>query len=52
MNKDNHAVRREVELGLNNKLQHEVISGLEEGDILITEGINLLTENALIRVVE
>jgi len=52
LNKDNHAVRREVELGLNNKLQHEVISGLEEGDILITEGINLLTENALIRVVE
>ena len=49
---NNRAVRREVELGLDNKLQHEVISGLEAGDALITEGINLLTENALIRVVE
>lgn len=52
LNENNHAVRREIELGLDNKLQYEVLSGLSEGDILITEGINLLAENALIRVVE
>jgi len=37
---------------MDNQLQFEVVSGLAPGDQLITEGISLLSDNALIRVVE
>ena len=40
-----------IETGMDNQLQFEVVSGLEPGDLLITEGIDLLTENACIKVV-
>jgi membrane fusion protein (multidrug efflux system) len=49
---DNHAKKTEVETGLDNKLQFEVVSGLAAGDKLITQGLNMLTDNALIRVIE
>ncbi|MGC9361883.1 MAG: efflux RND transporter periplasmic adaptor subunit [Candidatus Syntrophosphaera sp.] len=49
---DGRAVRRPIETGLDNQLQFEVVSGLEPGDSLIVEGLNLLEDNALIRVVE
>lgn len=52
INQNNHAVKREITTGLDNQLQFEVVSGLEPGEQLITEGLNLLTENALIRVIE
>lgn len=52
VSENNRAVRRAIETGLDNQLEFEVISGLEPGELLITEGIELLSENALIRVVE
>ncbi len=52
VNVNGKAVKRPIETGMDNQLQFEVVSGLEPGDQLITEGINLISENALIRVVE
>jgi membrane fusion protein (multidrug efflux system) len=49
---DNHAKKAEIETGLDNKLQFEVVSGLAAGDKLITQGLNMLTDDALIRVIE
>lgn len=46
------ARRVEIMTGLDNQLEYEVTSGLAVGDALITEGINQMSENALIRVVE
>lgn len=46
------ARKRAVETGLDNQLQYEVISGLNAGDLLITEGQSLLADNARIRVTE
>lgn len=34
-----------ITTGLDNQLQFEVVSGLEPGEQLITEGLNLLTES-------
>lgn len=47
-----HAIKREIETGMDNQVRFEVISGLEPGDILITEGISLLSDNDLIKVIE
>lgn len=52
LNANGHAARREIETGENDKLSYEVTSGLAIDDQLIVEGINQLTENALIRVVQ
>lgn len=46
------AIRREITTGLDNQLQYEVVSGLQVGDNLITQGIKSLTEGAKIRVIE
>ncbi|MDP2173769.1 MAG: efflux RND transporter periplasmic adaptor subunit [Candidatus Cloacimonadaceae bacterium] len=48
----NRAKRVEIQTGLDNQLEYEVLSGISPGDALITEGINQLAENALIRVIE
>ncbi len=52
LNANGKAVKRAIETGMDNQLQFEVVSGLAPGDQLITEGISLLSDNALIRVVE
>lgn len=49
--KDGKAVKAPIETGRDNQLRFEVVSGLTEGDVLITEGLNLLTDNAKINVV-
>lgn len=46
------ATRRKIELGVNNQLQYEVIDGLQEGDIIISEGIKSLIEGSKIRIIE
>lgn len=45
------AIKRPIETGQDNQLSFEVISGLSEGDQLITQGMNLLTDNALIKII-
>ena len=50
--KDDKAVRVPVTTGLNDQLAYEITSGLEEGDLLITQGIKSLTEGAKIRIIE
>ena len=46
------ATRVPVEIGLTNQLEYEVVSGLSDGDSIITEGIKSLTEGAKIRIIE
>ncbi len=52
VNVDNKAVKRAVVLGMDNQLEYEIISGLNPGDLLITAGLNLLTENVQLLVIE
>ncbi|MDD4310850.1 MAG: efflux RND transporter periplasmic adaptor subunit, partial [Candidatus Cloacimonetes bacterium] len=52
LNKNNQAVKTPITTGLDNSLEFEVISGISAFDILITEGINMLTDNAKLRVIE
>ncbi|MBW6514272.1 MAG: efflux RND transporter periplasmic adaptor subunit [Candidatus Syntrophosphaera sp.] len=52
VNENNHAVKRGIETGLDNQLQYEVVSGLEPGEALIVEGLSLLDDSALIRVID
>ncbi|MCB5266792.1 MAG: efflux RND transporter periplasmic adaptor subunit [Candidatus Cloacimonetes bacterium] len=46
------ATRVPVEIGLTNQLEYEVVSGLSDGDMIITEGIKSLTEGGKIRIIE
>ena len=46
------AKRQKVEIGLDNQLEYEIISGLAEGDLVITEGLKSLSEGAKIRIIE
>ncbi|MDD3535797.1 MAG: efflux RND transporter periplasmic adaptor subunit [Candidatus Cloacimonetes bacterium] len=46
------AKRQQVEIGLNNQMEYEIVSGLSEADIVITEGIKSLSEGAKIRIIE
>lgn len=48
----NNARRVKVEVGLSNQLEFEVLSGISEGDMIITEGIKSLTDGSKIRVIE
>ncbi|PKN77722.1 MAG: efflux RND transporter periplasmic adaptor subunit [Candidatus Cloacimonetes bacterium HGW-Cloacimonetes-1] len=50
--KDDKAVKTPITVGLDNQLQFEVLSGLSVGDSLITEGINMLSENVKIRIID
>jgi len=52
VNQGDIAIKRTVKVGLDNSLEFEIVEGLAPGDILITEGINMLTENAKLRVIE
>jgi RND family efflux transporter MFP subunit len=52
LNKQGIAAKSKIETGLDNALAFEVVSGLEIGDLLVTEGINMLTEKAKLRVIE
>lgn len=49
--RDNKAVKVEITTRRDNGIQYEVISGLAAGDKVITEGISLLTDNALVQVI-
>ncbi len=52
VNNANKAVKTPIETGLDSTLDFEVISGLNIGDLLVTEGMNMLTDNAKLRVIE
>lgn len=51
LNVNNQAVKTQINTGLDNSLTYEVVSGLSLGDTLITEGINMLTPNVKLRVI-
>jgi len=46
------ATRVPIEVGLTTQLEYEVLTGISEGDMIITEGIKSLTEGAKIRIIE
>jgi membrane fusion protein (multidrug efflux system) len=49
---DKKAVKTEITTKNDNGIEYEVISGLKAGDNVITEGISLLTDNALVQVIQ
>lgn len=52
VNVNNRATMRQITTGMDNQLQFEVLSGLVPGDKLIVEGLNLLSENAPLKILE
>ncbi|MFA7599011.1 MAG: efflux RND transporter periplasmic adaptor subunit [Candidatus Cloacimonas sp.] len=49
---DSRAVKRYVKLGKSNRITSEIIEGIELDDMIIKEGVNLVNENNLVRVIE
>ncbi|TVP54014.1 MAG: efflux RND transporter periplasmic adaptor subunit [Gemmatimonadales bacterium] len=43
---------REVEIGLRNDEMVEILSGLDEGEVVVVEGASLLSDGALVQVVD
>lgn len=52
VNTNGRAQKREVTTGIDDQLSYEITSGLAPGEKLITEGINLLSDNSIIRVID
>jgi RND family efflux transporter MFP subunit len=52
VNERNIASRREITLGLENENFIEVLSGLEEGELVVSAGQNFLTDGDPVRIVE
>lgn len=49
---NNKAVRREIQTGHNNGIRYEVTAGLTAGDLLITEGMTLVYEGSLVKIIK
>lgn len=52
LNVDGVAVKRVVDIGLDNQLSFEIVSGLSIGEMLITEGMNQIYDKAKLLVIE
>ena len=50
--RDNKATAVNIEKGIENDSFVEVLSGIAEGDVVVTKGQNLLYDGALVRIVE
>ncbi|NLB88620.1 MAG: efflux RND transporter periplasmic adaptor subunit, partial [Syntrophomonadaceae bacterium] len=48
---ENRARQREVELGIENSNYVEILSGVKEGEVVITKGNTLVSDGTLVRVV-
>ena len=51
MNGDNTVSRRDVEVGMKGKDQIEIISGLSDGEKVVTKGQKFLTDGEQVNVV-
>jgi hypothetical protein len=49
---DSTAVRRQLTLGIQMGDRIEILSGLQDGDMLVTTGMNQLDDNTLVRVAQ
>jgi len=49
---DNKSVRKEIQIGQNNGINYQVTNGLAAGDKLITEGVSLVYDGSLVKVVD
>ncbi len=49
---NNKAVKKEVQPGHNNGIEYEIKSGLNSGDMLITEGISMVYEGCLVKIMK
>ncbi len=52
LEKDKKAIKTEITTKHDNGIEYEVVSGLKNGDRVITEGISQLTENCLVQVIQ
>ena len=51
VDEENRARQREVELGIENSNYVEILSGVKEGEVVITKGNTLVSDGTLVRVV-
>ena len=51
IDKSNRAQEREVKLGIRNDTNAEIVSGLKEGEKVITKGNTLVNKNTLVKVI-
>lgn len=50
--RDGIAINRELEIGIQSKTKYEVLSGLEESDLVVIMGQNNLSDSSLVNIVE
>lgn len=51
VDEENRAREREVKVGIENSKYVEIVSGIKEGEVVITKGNTLVTDGTLVRVV-
>lgn len=49
---DSIAVKKQIETGLEHKNLVEVLSGIEQGDILVTQGQHILLDSSLVNIIQ
>jgi len=49
---DSIAVKKQIETGIEHKNLVEVLSGIEQGDILVTQGQHLLLDSSLVNIIQ
>lgn len=49
---NNKAVKTEIQIGNNNGIRFEIKSGLNPGDVIITEGLTMVYEGSLVKVIQ
>jgi len=49
---NNKAVKKEIQIGQNNGIRYEIKDGLKTGDKIITEGLTMVYEGSLVKVIQ
>ncbi len=52
LEKDGYVVKREIETGVRQGMYYQIDSGLNSNDKIITEGLSLIRENSLVKIIE
>lgn len=52
MLENNKALKKEITIGQNNGIRYQIKEGLNAGDVIITEGLSMVYEGSLVKVID